>query len=108
VNLDYKECRECYACQLKVTKDGQCLFCDRAYDLLRGIKSLDGLVFAAPVYYFDVSSQMKTILERLFYSERSEQEISITMINTMDSYMEKAKKEINNSVIMQAYVLLKK
>ena len=38
-DLDYKGCRSCFACQLKTTESGQCLFRDGAYDLIRGIKS---------------------------------------------------------------------
>jgi multimeric flavodoxin WrbA len=91
-DLDYKGCRGCYACQLKVTEDGQCLFRDGAYDLLRGIKSSDGLVFAAPVYYFDVPSQMRAILERLFYPGGSEREIPVATIYTMNQKPEKMEK----------------
>lgn len=83
-DLDFKGCRSCFACQMKSTEDGQCLFRDEAYELLRGIKSSDGLVFAAPVYYFDVPSQMRAILERLFYPGESDHEIPVTAVYTMN------------------------
>ena len=67
-DYEFSGCRSCFACQMKSTEDGQYLFHDGAYDLLRGIKDSDGLVFAAPVYYFDVPAGMRAILERLFYS----------------------------------------
>jgi multimeric flavodoxin WrbA len=87
-DLDFKGCRSCFACQLKSTEAGQCLFRDGAYDLLRGIKSSEGFVFAAPVYYFDVPSQMRAILERLFYPGESEREIPVATIYTMNQKQE--------------------
>ena len=83
-DMDYKGCRSCFACQLKATENGHCLFHDGAYDLIRGIKSGDGLVFAAPVYYFDVPSQMRAILERIFYPGNADHEIPVTAIYTMN------------------------
>lgn len=61
----------------KDTENGHCLFRDGAYDLIRGIKSGAGLVFAPPVYYFDVPSQMRAILERLFYPGNADHEIQL-------------------------------
>ena len=83
-DLDYKGCRSCFACQMKKTEQGHCLFRDGATELIRGIKSGDGLVFAAPVYYFDVPSQMRAILERLFYPGDADHEIPVTAIYTMN------------------------
>lgn len=87
-DLDFKGCRSCFACQMKSTEDGQCLFHDGAYDLLRGIKASDGLVFAAPVYYFDVPAQMRAILERLFYPGECDREIPVAAIYTMNQKKE--------------------
>ena len=83
-DLDFKGCRGCLACQLKATENGQCLFKDGAAELLRAIKSADGFVFAAPIYYFEVPSQMRAILERLCYPGGAEREISVTCIYTMN------------------------
>jgi putative NADPH-quinone reductase len=62
------------------------------YDLLRDIKTSDGFVFAAPVYYFDVPSQMRAILERLFYPGESEREIPVATIYTMNQKQENMNK----------------
>jgi multimeric flavodoxin WrbA len=91
-DLGFKGCRSCFACQLKSAENGQCLFHDGAYDLLRGIKSSDGFVFAAPVYYFDVPSQMRAILERLFYPGGPEREIPVATIYTMNQKQENMEK----------------
>ena len=83
-DLDFKGCRSCFACQLKATENGHCLFRDGATELIRGIKSGGGLVFASPVYFFDVPSQMRAILERLFYPGSAGREIPVTAIYTMN------------------------
>ena len=82
--LDFKGCRGCLACQMKATENGQCLFKDGATDLIRAIKSADGFVFAAPIYYFEVPSQMRAVLERLFYPGGVDREIPVTCIYTMN------------------------
>ena len=87
-DLDFKGCRSCFACQLKSTENGQCLFRDGAYGLIREIKSGDGLVFASPVYYFDVPAQMRAVLERLFYPGEADHEIPVTAIYTMNQKQE--------------------
>lgn len=87
-DLDFKGCRSCFACQMKKTENGHCLFRDGATELIRGIKSGDGLVFASPVYYFDVPSQMRAILERLFYPGNADHEIAVTAIYTTNQKRE--------------------
>ncbi len=79
-DLDYKGCRSCYACKLKSTENGQCLFRDGATDLLRAIKTADGFAFATPIYYYDVPSQMRAILERLFYPAEMERELPVAAL----------------------------
>ena len=83
-DLDYKGCRSCFACQLKSSEEEICLYRDGAYDLLRGIKTSDGLVFAAPIYYSDLPSQMRALIERLFHSGDAKREIPTSMIYTMN------------------------
>ena len=91
-SLDFKGCRSCFACQLKATESGHCLFRDGAYDLIRGIKSGDGLAFAAPVYYFDVPSQMRAIIERLLYPGNADHEIPVAAIYTMNQRQQNMEK----------------
>ena len=91
-DLDFKGCRGCLACQLQATEDGQCLFRDGATALLRDIKSADGFVFSAPVYYFEVPSQMRGVLERLFYPGSAAREVPVTCIYTMNQPRENMEK----------------
>ncbi len=53
-------CRGCLAC----LKLGKCVIGDAAVEIAEKIKSADVLVFATPVYYYSVSGQLKTMLDR--------------------------------------------
>lgn len=53
-------CRGCLACQ----KTQKCVISDDAVEIAEKIKHAEILVFATPVYYYGLSGQMKTLLDR--------------------------------------------
>ncbi len=53
-------CRGCLACQ----KTGKCVIQDDAGEIVEKMLHADVLAFATPVYYYEMSGQMKTILDR--------------------------------------------
>ena len=53
-------CRGCLACQ----KAGRCVIQDDGDIIARKMLTADVLVFATPVYYYEMSGQMKTMLDR--------------------------------------------
>ena len=53
-------CRGCLAC----LKRGTCVIDDDAVEIVEKMKHADVLVFATPVYYYSVSGQLKTMLDR--------------------------------------------
>ena len=53
-------CNGCFAC----LKLGLCVINDDAVDIVARMHDADVLVFATPVYYYCVSGQLKTILDR--------------------------------------------
>ncbi len=53
-------CRGCLAC----LKHGKCVISDDAVEIAEKMKCADVLVFATPVYYYSVSGQLKTMLDR--------------------------------------------
>ncbi len=53
-------CRGCLAC----LKLGKCVIGDDAVEIAEKMKNADVLVFATPVYYYSVSGQLKTMLDR--------------------------------------------
>ena len=56
----YGFCKGCLACQ----KLGHCFIKDDAVEIAAKMHDADVLVFATPVYYYSVSGQLKTILDR--------------------------------------------
>jgi multimeric flavodoxin WrbA len=54
-------CIGCLACQ----KTQQCVIKDDAVGIAERVKNADTLVFATPIYYYEMSGQMKTLLDRL-------------------------------------------
>lgn len=57
---NYGFCKGCLAC-LKV---GHCVIDDDAVEIATKMHDADVLVFATPVYYYSVSGQLKTMLDR--------------------------------------------
>ena len=53
-------CRGCLACQ----KAGRCVIDDDAAAIAEKMEHADVLVFATPIYYYEMSGQMKTLLDR--------------------------------------------
>lgn len=61
-------CRGCLACQ----QLGHCVIDDDAVEITEKMQHADVLVFATPIYYYEMSGQLKTLLDRanaLFASE---------------------------------------
>ena len=53
-------CKGCLACQ----KTGSCVIRDDAGAIVEKMLHADVLVFATPIYYYEMSGQMKTMLDR--------------------------------------------
>ena len=53
-------CRGCFACQ----KTKRCVIRDDADAIEQKMEHADVLVFATPIYYYEMSGQMKTMLDR--------------------------------------------
>ena len=71
---DIKFCKGCLACQ----KLGKCVINDVANEITEKMKNSDVIVWATPVYYYEMSGQMKTMIDRansLFSSDYKFREI---------------------------------
>ena len=58
---DIKFCIGCLACQ----KTQKCVLRDDAIEIAEKVKNADTLVFVTPIYYYEMSGQMKTLLDRM-------------------------------------------
>ena len=54
-------CIGCLACQ----KTQKCIQKDDAIEIAEEVKDADTLVFVTPIYYYEMSGQMKTLLDRM-------------------------------------------
>lgn len=64
VSLKDKEirfCKGCLACQ----KTQKCIIKDDVAQIMEKVKNTDTIVFATPIYYYEMCGQLKTLLDRL-------------------------------------------
>ena len=60
-NKDIRFCIGCLACQ----KLGHCVIKDDVTDIMDSVLYADVVVWATPIYYYEMSGQMKTLIDRL-------------------------------------------
>ena len=90
--LDYKGCMSCMACKIKGKASNVCKFKDALTPVLEEIAEADGLVLGSPIYFGDVTGQMRTFLERLAfpwlsyndYSMTAPKRMSVVLMETMN------------------------
>ena len=54
-------CKGCLACQ----KLGRCVISDDVNDIMARVLKADVVVWATPIYYYEMSGQMKTLIDRM-------------------------------------------
>ena len=89
-------CTGCLACQ----KKGRCVIKDDAVEIAEKMKSADVIAFATPIYYYEMSGQLKTMLDRansLYVSDYKFREIYLlaTAADTDKKAMNIAKRGIS-------------
>ena len=95
--LDYKGCMSCMACKIKGKASNVCKFKDALTPVLEDIAQADGLVLGSPIYYGDVTGQMRTFLERLAcpwlsyndYSMTAPKQMPVVLVETMNGTPER-------------------
>lgn len=66
---DVHGCRGCAAC---VKNKGRCVINDWMNELYPKMKTADAIVLGSPTYFFDVSSEIKSIIDRTGYISRAD------------------------------------
>jgi multimeric flavodoxin WrbA len=67
-DMDFKGCRSCMACNLKDGKSfGRCAWQDDLKPVLDKINDADGLILGSPIYWGDVTAEMRAFLERFLF-----------------------------------------
>ena len=96
-DLAYKGCMSCMACKLKGKASNICRFKDALTPVLEEIAQADGLVLGSPIYFGEVTGQMRAFLERLAfpwlsyndYSMISPKRMPVLLIETMNGTPER-------------------
>lgn len=99
ISLKGKEIKYCIGC-LSCQKTGSCILKDDVSNILENVKDADVIIYATPLYYYGISGQMKTLLDRLnplFSSEYAFRDI----------YMIVTAAENEQSTFDKAYMSLK-
>ena len=76
--IDYKGCMSCMTCKIKGKASNVCKFKDALTPILEEIAQADGLVLGSPIYFGDVTGQMRAFLERLAFPWLSYNDYSMT------------------------------
>ena len=61
VGKDIQFCKGCFACQ----KLGRCVIKDDVNDIMAKVLKADVVCWATPIYYYEMSGQMKTLIDRM-------------------------------------------
>lgn len=61
--LSYRGCQGCYACKTTLDK---CVLKDDLSEVLAAVSEADAVVLASPVYYGDITSQLKGFIDRTY------------------------------------------
>ena len=61
VDKNVQFCKGCFACQ----KLGRCVIKDDVNDIMAKVLKADVVCWATPIYYYEMSGQMKTLIDRM-------------------------------------------
>ncbi len=81
---EIKFCKGCLACQ----NLGKCIINDDANAITLKMKEADVIIWATPVYYYEMSGQMKTLIDRansLFATGKNFSEVYVITTSAEDS-----------------------
>jgi len=92
--LRYTGCRSCFVCKLRGKTYGKsCAIRDDLHDVLADMTDADGIVLGSPIYFGEITGQLKSFVERMvfpyFTYEQGYRSIApkralVTMIYTMN------------------------
>jgi len=67
-DLEFKGCTSCFACKLKGGKSyGKCAVQDELTPILEKIEDVDALILGSPIYFGNVTGEMRCFMERLLF-----------------------------------------
>ncbi len=65
-DLELRGCTNCDSCR---KNDGNCVMTDDSFKIVQKIVDADMIILGTPVYYWGISSQLKTVIDKLYSKE---------------------------------------
>lgn len=78
-DMDFRGCMSCLACKLKGRVSHVCSYRDALTPILQEVAEADGLVLGSPIYFSEVTAQLRAFLERLIFPWLSYNDYSLTV-----------------------------
>ena len=69
VRVAGKKIAGCLGCRYCFEHEGTCVQKDDMVGVIESIKNADMVVFASPIYWFDITAQEKAVIDRLYAFE---------------------------------------
>lgn len=66
LNVGQMDVIGCMACESCFANDGLCVIEDDMQDIIKVLDDTDLVVLASPIYWFDITSQLKAVIDRLY------------------------------------------
>lgn len=66
INLAGKKISGCMGCMYCFSSDGVCVQKDDMVEILASIDKADLVAFASPIYWFEVTAQLKSVIDRMY------------------------------------------
>ena len=66
LNIAPMNIRGCLGCKYCWAHQGECVQKDDMQNVIEKLKDADMVVFASPIYWFDITAQLKTVIDRLY------------------------------------------
>ena len=66
LNIAAMNIKGCLGCKYCYKNNGECVQKDDMLKVTEELKTADMVVFASPVYWFDINAQLKTVIDRMY------------------------------------------
>ncbi len=66
IDAAYKQVKGCLGCEYCFSHQGDCIQKDDMGGILEILDQTDVLVFASPIYWFDITAQLKAVIDRMY------------------------------------------
>lgn len=66
INVGQMDVIGCMACESCFANDGKCVIEDDMTEVMERLDETDLVVLASPIYWFDITAQLKAVIDRLY------------------------------------------